>query len=122
MPPTILVIDDSPSLRQLLHATLSDAGYSVLQAGNGRDALELLDGRTVCLAVCDLNMPVMNGLAFLQAARRLPDYQSLPVVMLTTQTQTAVRHQARAAGARAWMVKPFAPATLLANVARYCAA
>ena len=117
---TILVIDDSTSLRQVVSMTLKGAGYDVLQAGDGREALALLDGRKIGMAVCDVNMPNMNGIEFVIAAKKLPAYKFMPILMLTTETQEAKKAEGKAAGAKAWMVKPFSPSSLLGAVAKFC--
>ena len=118
---SILVIDDSASLRQVVAMTLKAAGYDVLQAGDGREALALLDGRKIGMAVCDVNMPNMNGIEFVIAAKKLPAYKFLPILMLTTETQESKRAEGKAAGAKAWMVKPFSPSSLLSAVSKFCA-
>jgi two-component system, chemotaxis family, chemotaxis protein CheY len=118
MSKTILVIDDSASLRHVAKIALQEGGHTVLEAGNGLEALALLDGRTIHLALCDLNMPKMNGIEFIKAAKALPAYKYLPVLMLTTETDEAKKAQGREAGAKAWMVKPFSSAQLLSAVAK----
>ncbi len=120
MAQTILVIDDSASLRQVVAMALQGAGYEVLQAGDGQAALALLDGRKIGMAVCDVNMPRMNGIEFVRAAKALPAYRFLPVLMLTTENQDAKKEEGKAAGAKAWMVKPFSPASLLNAVSKLC--
>ncbi len=120
MAQTILVIDDSASLRQVVAMALQGAGYEVLQAGDGQAALALLDGRKINMAVCDVNMPRMNGIEFVKAAKALPNYRFLPILMLTTESQEAKKEEGKAAGARAWMVKPFSPASLLNAVSKLC--
>ncbi|OQW87943.1 MAG: two-component system response regulator [Rhodoferax ferrireducens] len=120
MAQTILVIDDSASLRQVVAMALQGAGYEVLQAGDGQAALALLDGRKINMAVCDVNMPRMNGIEFVRAAKALPNYRFLPVLMLTTESQEAKKEEGKAAGAKAWMVKPFSPASLLNAVSKLC--
>ncbi len=117
---TILVIDDSSSLRQVVAMTLKGAGYDVLQAGDGREALALLDGRKIGMAVCDVNMPNMNGIEFVIAAKKLPAYKFMPILMLTTETQESKKAEGKAAGAKAWMVKPFSPSSLLSAVSKFC--
>ena len=120
MAQTILVIDDSASLRQVVAMALQGAGYEVLQAGDGQAALALLDGRKINMAICDVNMPRMNGIEFVRAAKALPSYRFLPVLMLTTESQEAKKEEGKAAGAKAWMVKPFSPASLLNAVSKLC--
>ena len=121
MAQTVLVIDDSASLRQVVCMALKGAGYEVLQAGDGREALALLDGRKIGMVVCDVNMPNMNGIEFLKAAKQLPAYKFLPILMLTTETAEHKKAEGKAAGARAWMLKPFSPSSLLNAVSKFCA-
>ena len=121
MAKTILVIDDSASLRQVVKMALNGAGYDVLEAGDGQAALALLDGRQINMAVCDVNMPIMNGIEFVKAAKKLPTYKFLPILMLTTESQEEKKEQGKAAGARAWMLKPFSPNQLLNAVSKLCA-
>ena len=120
MAKTILVIDDSSSLRQVVKMALEGAGYEVVEAGDGQAALALLDGRQLGMAICDVNMPRMNGIEFVKAAKALPAYRFLPILMLTTESQEGKKEEGKAAGAKAWMVKPFAPASLLNAVSKLC--
>ncbi len=120
MSKTVLVVDDSASLRLVVKMALSGAGYQVLEAGDGRSALSLLDGRSVNMVVCDVNMPVMNGIEFVREAKKLPAYKFMPILMLTTESQEARKEEGRAAGARAWMVKPFSPTQLVSAVNKLC--
>lgn len=120
MAKTILVIDDSASLRQVVRMALTGAGYDVLEAGDGKAALALLDGRQVNMAVCDINMPVMNGIEFVKAAKQVPAYKFMPILMLTTESQDAKKEEGKAAGAKAWMVKPFSPTQLVSAVGKLC--
>ncbi len=120
MTQTILVIDDSTSLRQLVAMALQGAGYEVLQAGDGKAALALLNGRKIGMAICDVNMPIMNGIEFVKAVKALPSYRFLPILMLTTETQQTKKEEGKAAGAKAWMVKPFTPSSLLDAVSKLC--
>ena len=120
MAKTILIVDDSASLRQVVRMALQGAGYTVLEAGDGQAALELLDGRQIGMVVCDVNMPRMNGIEFVRAAKKLPAYRFLPILMLTTETQESKKEEGKAAGAKAWMVKPFSPSSLLNAVSKFC--
>ena len=117
---TILIIDDSASLRQVVAMTLKTAGYDVLQAGDGKEALAFLDGRKIGMAVCDVNMPIMNGVEFVIAAKQRPAYKFMPILMLTTETSEDKKAAGKAAGAKAWMVKPFSPSSLLNAVSKLC--
>lgn len=120
MAQTILVIDDSASLRQVVVMALKGAGYEVLQAGDGLAALALLDGRKISMAVCDVNMPRMNGIEFVKAAKALPAYRFMPIMMLTTESAENKKEEGKAAGAKAWMLKPFTPSSLLNAVSKLC--
>ena len=116
----ILVTDDSASLRQVVKMALTSVGYEVMEAPDGKAALALLDGRTVNMAICDVNMPELNGIEFVKAVKQLPTYKFMPVMMLTTESQEAARERGKAAGARAWMVKPFSPTQLVKAVDKLC--
>jgi two-component system chemotaxis response regulator CheY len=120
MAKTVLVIDDSASLRQLVRMSLQSAGYDVVEADDGSTALTKLDGRKLHLAVCDVNMPKLDGISFVKQARARQEYRFLPVIMLTTESQEARMLEGKAAGAKAWIVKPFQPAQLLDAVAKLC--
>jgi len=117
---TVLIVDDSASLRQVVKMALSGAGYNVLEAGDGKAALALLDGRQVNMTVCDVNMPNMNGIEFVKAVKQLAAYKFMPVLMLTTESQEEKKEQGKAAGAKAWMVKPFSPTQLVNAVNKLC--
>ncbi|PXX48028.1 MULTISPECIES: response regulator [Aquitalea] len=118
MAKTILVVDDSTSLRLVVKMTLEGAGYDVIEAADGQQALALLDGRKIHLVLSDLNMPVMNGLSLLAKIKQHPDYRFTPVIMLTTETAEHLRQQGRECGSCAWVVKPFEPPQLLDAIAR----
>ena len=118
MAKTIMVVDDSASLRQVVSIALTGAGYEVVQACDGKDALTKLDGRKLHLIISDVNMPNMDGISFVKAAKQLPAYQFTPVIMLTTEAGEAMKQQGQAAGAKAWVVKPFQPAQMLTAVAK----
>ena len=107
MAKTILVVDDSASLRQVVKMALTGAGYDVIEAADGQSALAMLDGRSIAMAICDVNMPILNGIEFVKQAKLKSAYKFLPIMMLTTESQEAKKNEGRAAGARAWMVKPF---------------
>lgn len=118
MAKTILIVDDSASLRQVVGIALKGAGYDVIDACDGVDALKKLDGRKIHLIISDVNMPNMDGLSFVKAAKQLPAYKFTPVIMLTTEAGDAMKQQGQAAGAKAWVVKPFQPAQMLGAVAK----
>ena len=115
---TILVVDDSTSLRQVVNIALSGAGYEVVEACDGKDALSKLDGRKFHLIISDVNMPNMDGISLLKAVKQLPAYKFTPVIMLTTEAGEAKKQEGQAAGARAWVVKPFQPAQMLTAVSK----
>jgi two-component system chemotaxis response regulator CheY len=116
MAKTIMVVDDSISIRQVVGIALKQAGYEVLEAGDGKDALAKLTGQKVNLIISDVNMPNMDGISFVRELKTRPAYKFTPVLMLTTESQEDKKEQGKAAGARAWMVKPFKPEALLAAV------
>jgi len=112
----IMTVDDSSSMRQMLTFTLERAGYEVIQAGDGREALAKLDGSDIHLFLTDLNMPNMDGIALTRQLRSMPDYKFVPIVLLTTESQAEKKQEGKAAGATGWIVKPFEPDKLLAVV------
>jgi len=116
MAKTILIVDDSASLRQVVGISLRGAGYDVIEAGDGQDALRRLTGQKVHLMISDVNMPNMDGISFVKAVKQLPAYKFTPVVMLTTESQDEKKRQGQEAGAKAWVVKPFKPDHLLGVV------
>ncbi len=118
MSKTVLIVDDSTSFRQVVGIALKGAGYTVVEACDGRDALGKLDGRKINLIVSDVNMPVMDGISFVKADKLLPAYKFTPVIMLTTEAGEAMKSAGKAAGVRAWVVKPFQPPVLLDAVAK----
>jgi two-component system, chemotaxis family, chemotaxis protein CheY len=118
MAKTIMIIDDSTSLRQVVHIALENAGYDVLEACDGKDALSKLTGQKIHLMICDVNMPNMDGITFLKSVRELPAYKFTPIIMLTTEAGEDKKREGQAAGARAWVVKPFKPEQLLAAVSK----
>lgn len=119
MKKTILIVDDSTSLRQVLRLALTAAGYDVLEAGDGAQGLSRLDGGPrPNLIVSDVNMPTMDGITFLGRVKQHPQHKFTPVIMLTTEGLEARKQQARAAGASAWIMKPFNPSQLLDAIAR----
>ena len=113
---TIMMVDDSASIRQVVGLTLKQAGYAVLEACDGRDALLKLRSTAVDGIVTDLNMPNMNGLDFIRQYRMTPQSAGVPIVFLTTESDDSLKQQARSAGALGWMVKPFKPEQLIAFI------
>jgi len=113
----ILTVDDSASVRQMVKFTLCDAGYTVIEAVDGEDALAKLSS-PVNLVITDLNMPKLDGIGLIRGVRSLPACKGIPIVMLTTESQEARKQEGKAAGATGWIVKPFTPQQLLAVVKR----
>lgn len=119
MAKTILIVDDSSSLRMVVKLALTRAGYEVLEAGDGKEGLAQLEKvAKVHLIVSDVNMPNMDGITFVTHVKAHPRHKFTPVVMLTTEGQDAKKEQGRAAGAKAWIVKPFNPPQLLDAVSK----
>ncbi len=120
MSKTILVVDDSASFRTVVKLALQKASYTVVEAVDGQDALAKLNGAKVNLIVCDVNMPNMDGLSFLKQVKTMAAYKFTPVIMLTTESQESKKAEGRAAGAKAWITKPFQPSQLVDAVNRLC--
>jgi len=118
MSKTILVVDDSASLRQVVSTALRAEGYQTIEACDGKDALSKLDGQRINLVVSDVNMPNMDGITFLKEMKKLPSYKFTPVIMLTTESQEEKKAEGKAAGAKAWVVKPFQPQQLVGAVSK----
>ncbi len=116
MSKSILSVDDSASMRQMVKLTLAGAGYDVSEAADGSEALTFAKGRMVNMVVTDLNMPVMDGLALIRELRKLPSYKGVPIIFLTTETEEDKKRLAREAGATGWITKPFQQEQLLAVV------
>lgn len=114
MAKTILVVDDSESIREIVGFTLENEGFNVLFGENGQDALKHLNNvPAIDLIVTDLHMPVMNGIEFIKLVRNNREYKSVPILFLTTESQTAKKMEAKKAGATGWIIKPFVPAKLI---------
>lgn len=120
MAKTVLVVDDSASMRRVVGIALKGAGYDVLEGGDGKDALSKLTGQKVHLIISDVNMPGMDGFTFLKTIKQHPSYRFTPVIMLTTESDESRKREGQAAGARAWVVKPFQPEQLVNAVQRLC--
>jgi two-component system chemotaxis response regulator CheY len=116
MSKTILVVDDSNSLRQVMAMTLRSQGYEVVEGSDGKEGLKQLDGRKIHLIVSDLNMPNMDGMTFVKEVKKLAAYKFVPIIMLTTESDEKIKAEGQAAGLKAWMVKPFKPEQMLAAV------
>ena len=111
-----MTVDDSATVRQMASLVLRGAGYEVIEASDGVDALSKLTGREMNLILTDLNMPNMDGFELTRRVRALPDYKYVPVVLLTTESQPEKKLEGKSAGATAWIVKPFTPDQLLTVV------
>jgi two-component system chemotaxis response regulator CheY len=115
MAKTILAIDDSTSIRQMVAFTLKSAGYTVIEAADGQEGLEkaTIHAHDITLILTDQNMPRMDGLALTKALRGMPEFTTTPILMLTTESSDEMKSQGKAAGATGWLVKPFDPHKLL---------
>lgn len=120
MEKTIMLVDDSASMRQVLGTALKRAGYAVIEECDGVDALAKLNGQKVHLIISDVNMPNMDGISFLRQVKQHPLYRFTPIIMLTTESGEAKKREGQACGARAWVVKPFKPEQLLDAVQKLC--
>jgi two-component system chemotaxis response regulator CheY len=116
MAKTILTVDDSLSVRQVLGTLLKSAGYDVLEACDGQDALSKLKGQKIHLIISDVNMPKLDGIGFVKAVKQLPTYKFTPIIMLTTESEEQKKREGQAAGAKAWVVKPFKPDQMLGAI------
>ncbi len=113
MAKTVLSVDDSGSIRQMVSFTLKSAGYTVIEAVDGQDGLDKAKQKTVDLVLTDQNMPRMDGLTLIKSLRAMPSYRTVPILMLTTESGDTMKSQGKAAGATGWIVKPFDPQKLL---------
>lgn len=113
MAKTILAVDDSTSIRQMVAFTLKGAGYEVVEAIDGQDGLDKAKAKAINLVLTDQNMPKMDGLSLIKSLRGLPQYKSTPILMLTTEASDDMKSKGKAAGATGWLVKPFDPQKLL---------
>ena len=118
MAKTIMIVDDSASIRQVVGIALKGAGYNVIDACDGKDALSKLSGEKIHLIITDINMPLMDGITFIQEVKKLPAYKFTPMMILTTETDDLKKQAGKEAGAKAWLTKPFQPATLLNAVSK----
>jgi two-component system chemotaxis response regulator CheY len=114
----VLAVDDSTSMRQMVKATLLSAGYDVVEAADGQEALDYARENPVDLVITDVNMPRMDGITLVSELRSLPSYRLTPVLLLTTESSMDKKMEGKKAGATGWIVKPFNPAQLLATLAR----
>lgn len=116
MSKTILTVDDSASIRQMVAMTLKSAGHSVIEAVNGQDGYDKATGQHVDAVITDLNMPIMNGIEFIRKFRQHPSSMGVPILLLTTESDEDLKRQAKEAGATGWIVKPFKQDQLLAVI------
>jgi two-component system chemotaxis response regulator CheY len=118
MAKTIMIVDDSASIRTVVRLTLEGKGFNVIDASDGVEALKKLDGVKIHLLITDVNMPNMDGITLVQEAKKIPTYKFTPMMMLTTESSDDKKMQGRNAGAKAWLVKPFQPPALLNAVSK----
>lgn len=117
MAKTVLVVDDSPTMRQMVAFTLTNAGYQVVEAGNGKEAVGKVNaGAKPDLVVTDLNMPEMDGITLIKEIRKMPALKFTPILMLTTEASDDKKKAGQAAGATGWIVKPFNPEQMMAVI------
>lgn len=115
---SVLMVDDSPSMRQLVRSTLENAGFDVVEKADGAEALDYAQGRQADLVLTDVNMPRMDGIQLVGELRCLPNYKFVPILVLTTEAGTDMKMRGKQAGATGWIVKPFDPAQLVATMHR----
>lgn len=113
---SVLAVDDSASMRQMVTFTLKGAGYDVIEASDGVEALNVAKGKSVDLVLTDVNMPNMDGITLIKELRALPSYKFTPMLMLTTESGSDKKGEGKAAGATGWIVKPFNPDQLLGTI------
>ena len=121
MSKTVLTVDDSRTMRDMLRLALADAGFRVVQAEDGVHGLEILKGETPNVIVTDINMPRMDGFGFIENVRSDVRHRAIPILVLTTESDAAKKDRARRAGATGWIVKPFDPVRLVDAVRRVAA-
>ena len=110
---SILAVDDSPSMRKMVSFTLTGAGYNVVEAVDGQDALEKAESHNIDLVLADQNMPRLDGIGLTRRLREHPKFKSIPILILTTESSDQMKQAGRAAGATGWLVKPFDPTRLI---------
>jgi two-component system chemotaxis response regulator CheY len=118
MAKTVLIVDDSATMRAMVSDVLRTGGYSVLAAIHGADALKRAEGQSVQLVITDFNMPVMGGIELIEKLRAKPAFRFTPILVLTTETEDTLKNRGKAAGATGWVTKPFDPARLIQVVNR----
>ena len=112
----ILIVDDSASMRQMVHFTLEEAGYEVAEGVDGKDGMDKLDDVNPGLIITDINMPNMNGIELIKAVRRTDNHKTTPIIVLTTESEQSKQEAGKRAGATAWLIKPFTPEQLTDTV------
>ena len=122
MAKTIMIVDDSASLRQAVSIALKREGYDVMEACDGKDGLSKLTGQKVHLIISDVNMPNMDGITMVSQIKQNPAYKFTPVIMLTTEAGDDMKQKGKAAGAKAWVIKPFKPEQMISAVGKLVAA
>jgi two-component system chemotaxis response regulator CheY len=118
---TVLTVDDSRTMREMLRVALSSVGYRVVQAEDGVHGLEVLSGEAPAVIVTDINMPRMDGFSFIEEVRSDPRHRGVPILVLTTESDAAKKDRARMAGATGWIIKPFNPTKLVDAIRRVAA-
>jgi len=119
MSKTALIVDDSPTMRQMVAFTLTNAGFTVVEAEHGRDAVsKVADGSKVDIVVTDLNMPEMDGITLIKELRKMAAFKFTPILMLTTESAETKKQAGKEAGATGWIVKPFNPELILKIIAK----
>lgn len=118
MSKTILIVDDSDSLREVVGIALKNAGYEVIEGADGQEGLNQLDGKKIHLIISDVNMPNMNGIEMVKKIKDMAAYKFTPIIMLTTESGESLKDEGRGAGVKAWMVKPFKPEQMLDAVSK----
>ena len=121
MTKTILTVDDSRTMRDMLHLALTEAGFRVVQAVDGVDGLEALDAAQADIIITDINMPRLDGFGFIEGVRKNDKHRATPILVLTTESDAAKKQRARDAGATGWIVKPFNPEKLIDAIRRVTA-
>lgn len=121
MPKRALTVDDSKTMRDMVSFTLKNAGFDVVEAEDGKDALGKIGGQKFDVIITDLNMPNMNGFDLIRSLRANPDYKFTPILMLTTEGDDNKKNEGKSAGATGWIVKPFNPEKLVQVVNKVCA-
>jgi two-component system, chemotaxis family, chemotaxis protein CheY len=118
MSKTVLVVDDSTSMRQMVSFTMKEAGFDVIEGANGAEAISNVQGKSLDLVITDLNMPVMDGMTLIRQLRGMPTFKFTPILMLTTESQQQKKMEGKSAGATGWIVKPFNPEQLIQVVGK----